>query len=63
MLLSEGAHLAHLKLFGYSIEPMSKATFYFVIFVVVLVDLVQNRYASNLMKQKQALLAANGRPQ
>lgn len=63
MLLSEGAHLAHLKLFGYSIEPMSKATFYFVIFVVVLVDLVQSRYASNLMKQKQALLVAKNRSQ
>ena len=58
MLLTEGAHLAHLKLFGYAIEPMSKATFYFVIFVVVLVDLVQTRYASNLMKQKMASVAA-----
>ncbi|MBX2868977.1 MAG: hypothetical protein KTR18_09890 [Acidiferrobacterales bacterium] len=57
MLLSEGAHLAHLKLFGYDIVPMSKATFYFVIFVVVLVDLVQTRYASNLMKQKLARVA------
>jgi len=37
---------------------MSKATFYFVIFVVVLVELVQSRYASNLMKQKLANVAS-----
>ena len=30
MLLSEGGHLAHLKLFGSAIEPMTKTTFYFV---------------------------------
>ena len=54
MLLTEGGHLSHLKLFGHAIEPMSKATFYFVIVVVVLVDLVQTRYASNLMKLNAA---------
>ena len=59
MLLSEGGHLAHLKLFGYAVEPMSKATFYFVIFVVVLVDIVQTRYASNLMRQNRARIAAS----
>lgn len=52
MLLTEGGHLSHLELFTHPIEPMSKATFYFVIVVVVLVDLVQTRYASNLMKTK-----------
>ena len=50
MLLTEGGHLARLQLFGYPVEAMSKATFYFVIVVVVLVDLVQTRYASNLLK-------------
>ncbi len=29
MLLTEGGHLAHLKLFGEEIVPMSKTTFYF----------------------------------
>ena len=33
MLLSDGAHLAHLHLFGYEVTPMSKTTFYFVVFV------------------------------
>ena len=58
MLLTEGAHLAHLKIFGHTIDPMSKATFYFVIFVVVLVDVVQTRYASNLRRKNQAQIAA-----
>ena len=49
MLLSEGGHLAHLQLFGHEITPMSKVTFYFVISVLVLTDLVQTRYKRKLM--------------
>ena len=52
LLVSEGGHLAHLSLFGYPIEPMAKSTFYFVIFVLVLVDLVQGRYQRKLTMQK-----------
>lgn len=48
MLLTEGAHLAHLKLFDSEILPMSKATFYFVIGVLVLTDVVQTRYRNKL---------------
>jgi len=50
MLLSEGGHLAHLHLLGQAITPMSKATFYFVISVLVLTDLVQSRYQKRLLK-------------
>jgi len=53
MLLSEGGHLAHLKLFGNAVTPMSKTTFYFVIFVLVCVDVVQSRYQTKLMKQRK----------
>jgi len=53
MLLSEGGHLAHLKLFGYKITPMSKATFYFVIAVLIVTDIVQSRYQKILLKIKQ----------
>lgn len=52
MLLSEGGHLAHLKFFGNPITPMSKTTFYFVIIVLVLIDIVQGRYQKNLLKTK-----------
>ncbi|MCO4744962.1 MAG: tellurium resistance protein TerC [Proteobacteria bacterium] len=48
MLLSEGGHLAHLHLFGHPIEAMSKATFYFSIGVLVIVDVAQGRYQKKL---------------
>lgn len=53
MLLSEGGHLAHLTLFGYEVEPMSKSTFYFVIAVLVVVDFVQSRYQKRLISAAQ----------
>lgn len=54
MLLSEGGHIAELSLFGHHVEAMSKATFYFVIGVLVLTDIVQSRYRRRLMALKQA---------
>lgn len=54
MLLSEGGHLAHLKLFGNAVTPMSKTTFYFVIVVLVLIDIVQGKYQRNLLKERAA---------
>lgn len=53
MLIGEGGHLAHIMLFGYPVEPMSKTTFYFVIGVLVLIDLVQGRYQKKLMLSKR----------
>ena len=53
MLLSEGGHLAHLDLFGHQITPMSKATFYFVIGVLILTDIVQTRYQKKLNKNNK----------
>lgn len=57
LLVSEGGHLSHLKLFGYAVEPMAKSTFYFVIFVMVAVDLVQSRYQRQLMAEAEARAA------
>ena len=58
MLLSEGGHLAHLKLFGNEVTPMSKTTFYFVIVVLVLIDIVQGKYQKNLLKARHGKEAA-----
>ena len=55
MLLSEGGHLAHLKLAGQAVTPMSKATFYFILFVLVMTDIAQSRY-----KRKLQLMKAQG---
>ena len=54
LLVSEGGHLAHLKLGGHEIQAMSKATFYFVITVLVLTEVVQSRYKRKLIQDKQA---------
>lgn len=54
MLLTEGGHLAQLELFGNHINPMTKATFYFVITVLVLTDIVQSRYRKKLLAQRDA---------
>ncbi|MEP0986660.1 TerC family protein [Ekhidna sp.] len=53
MLLSEGGHLAHLKIFGNHITPMSKTTFYFIIFILVVIDIVQGRYQKRLLSRKR----------
>ena len=52
MLLSDGGHMAHIHLFGHEITAMSKATFYFIIGIMILIDIVQTRY------QKKLLLSA-----
>ena len=54
MLLSEGGHLAHLEFVGHPIEQMSKATFYFVIAVLIIIDLVQSRYQKKLLAAAEA---------
>ena len=53
MLLSEGGHLAHLSFMGDPITPMSKATFYFIIAVLILTDIVQSRYQKKLLAQER----------
>ncbi len=52
MLLTEGAHLADLKFFGNKIHAMTKTTFYFVLTVLLLTDIVQGRYQKKLTAEK-----------
>ncbi|WP_417734062.1 TerC family protein [Rosistilla oblonga] len=54
MLVSEGGHNAHLAFFGYHVEAMQKTTFYFVLVVLVVVDIIQGRYQKKLMAQQAA---------
>ena len=51
--LGEGGHEAHLKLFGYAVEPMAKSTFYFSIAVLVAVDIIQSGYQKKLDMQRR----------
>ena len=55
LLISEGGHKAHLSFFGHPVEAMSKTTFYFVIAVLVIVDVIQGRYQKKLMAEKRRL--------
>ncbi len=61
MLVSEGGHLAGVQLFGHHVTPMAKSTFYFVLVVLIIVDVVQGRYQKKLLAQqeKRQLLAEN----
>ena len=56
MLLTEGAHLAHLHFAGNEITPMTKTTFYFVIAVLILTDVVQSRYQKKLLARRSHLV-------
>ena len=57
MLITEGGHLAHIKIFGDEIVPMSKTTFYFVLIILIVVDVVQGRYQKKLTAEKERLEA------
>ncbi|MFK7985938.1 MAG: TerC family protein [Sandaracinaceae bacterium] len=58
VLLGEAGHAAgdapgaHIHVFGFPIEPMSKATFYFSIVVLVIVDVLQSGYQKKLAAQR-----------
>jgi len=49
MLITEGGHLAHLEIAGTKVTVMNKVTFYFVITIMVLIDIVQTRYQKKIM--------------
>ncbi len=53
MLVTEGGELAGLMVFNNPIEHMSKTTFYFVIVVLVVVDIVQSKYQKKIIREKQ----------
>ena len=52
MLISDGGHQAHLKIFGHAITSMNKTTFYFILVILILVDVVQTAYQKNILKGK-----------
>ncbi len=52
LLITDGGHLAHITLFGHEVEAMSKATFYFVLVIMIAVSVVQSRYRTKLLAQR-----------
>lgn len=60
LLVTEGAHLSHMTVFTYPIDAMSKSSFYLVIFVLVVTDIISTNYQKRLWKQREAELKAHG---
>lgn len=62
LLVSEGGHLAHLELFNYHVEAMPKSTFYLVITVLVITDIIQTNYQKRLwaLREKELRGEING---
>lgn len=58
-LLSEGLYLGKVVFFETACQKMTKATFYFVIAVLFIIEIVQGRYQKKLMRKKEAMLAQN----
>jgi predicted tellurium resistance membrane protein TerC len=56
MLISEGGHLSQMRLFGNHVIPMSKTTFYFVLFILIISDIVQSRYQRKLNRIKDLVI-------
>ena len=52
VLLGEGGHEGHLKLFGYEVHPLDKTTFYFSIAVLFIVQAIQSRFQKKLAHQR-----------
>jgi len=52
MLVTEGGHKAHLTLVGNKVEAMTKTTFYFVLVVLLITEVVQSRYQRKLQAEK-----------
>ena len=59
LLVTEGAHLSHLKLFNFPIDAMSKSSFYLVVGVLIVTDILSNRYQKRLWAQKEEEIRGN----
>ncbi|MBN2892412.1 MAG: hypothetical protein JXL97_11130 [Bacteroidales bacterium] len=53
MLMTEAAHLSDIRVFGNEIHALHSSTFYFLLVVLVVVDILQTRYKRKLDKVKK----------
>ncbi|PHR92943.1 MAG: tellurium resistance protein TerC [Robiginitomaculum sp.] len=53
LLVTEGAHLAHMHIFTFPIEAMSKSSFYLVVGVLVITDVISSKYQKRLWAQRE----------
>ncbi|MEQ9316698.1 MAG: tellurium resistance protein TerC, partial [Henriciella sp.] len=60
LLVTEGAHLAHMHIFTFPIDAMSKSSFYLVVGVLVITDIISTNFQKRLWAQREAELASRG---
>lgn len=60
MLLSEGAHLAHLNVFTLEVHEIGKGNFYFVLAMLVIVFMVNNKYNKKIINKYDKKINADG---
>lgn len=53
LLVTEGAHLAHMHVFTFAIDAMSKSSFYLVVGVLVITDIISTRFQKRLWAQRE----------
>lgn len=56
LLVTEGAHLAHMHIFTFPIDAMSKSSFYLVVGVLVITDIISTNYQKRLWARREAML-------
>jgi len=61
LLVTEGAHLAHMKVAGFEILAMSKSSFYLVIFVLIITDIISIKYQKRLWAKKESEIRRNSK--
>ncbi len=61
LLVTEGAHLAHMHIFTFPIDAMSKSSFYLVVGVLVISDIISTNYQKRLWARRETELR-NGPP-
>ncbi|WP_084398414.1 TerC family protein [Henriciella aquimarina] len=54
LLVTEGAHLAHMHIFTFEIAAMSKSSFYLVVGVLVITDIISTNYQKRLWAKREA---------
>jgi predicted tellurium resistance membrane protein TerC len=53
LLVTEGAHLAEMHIFTFEIAAMSKSSFYLVVGVLVITDIISTRFQKTLWSQRE----------
>ena len=53
MLISEGGEKADIVILNKAVHAMNKTTYYFIIAILVFVDMVQTKYKNNLAHKKK----------